>query len=327
MYHVVFFTASHEQIFDMINLLLEGNFSNVMFSSNRQQKELQSLDDIPVHPGYWYPHTWYINSLIFDPSSQQEVVEIPIYNSPEFTTSFNDINISLNKLSNQSRWSIFPWGGAKRFSGFGFLSSQRIIFDQFMFILSKIQKVNLISNYSVTDSISLHIHSILFKGYYHPAYRIWDICNCHIDLPLLITDLRFDEETFMTFGWEPAHYELKETFILGENRVLKVYQVLDKKSFESMCKLSTQEPETLLWVHSSTNLQELKNLLVESESDDSESDLKYLQKILSVTEWFYGIDRDRGDSGDSLFVARDSLLLSRFNEVHLDDGYQLISCF
>ncbi len=327
MYYIAFFTGGRDQIFEISTSFSQGKTTNVSIVNDQQRKPFQQLNDIPFHTGCWYPHSWHIHGQSLALFPQQKLIEIPTYTSPQFTTSFKHIDSVLNRLSTEYAWSIFPWGGAKRFSAFGFLSSDNDLYNWFINILSTTKQVDLISLYTVKSSLSDCAHAILLRGYHFPAYRLWEVCSCDIDVPLLITDLRFDDETFSTFEWGSPQYTLSKVFSLNNSQVLSVYQVLNQLSFELMCKLSTQEPETFIWVHSGTNLQELENLLRETEAYDSVSDLGHLQKILGTTEWFYGIDRDRADYGDSLFVARNNLLLNRFDNAILNDGCQLISCF
>jgi hypothetical protein len=340
MYYIAFFIDYRPLLIETLNSFLKDNLSDVWICVDQQENRLQSLDNLPIHSGYWYSQPWYIHGSFLTKSDAQNFPSIPVYTSSKHKTSFKEIDESLNWLSTKYSWSIFPWAGPKRFLSFGFLSKEPHLFDQFVKHLSSPlnQTGNLnnpqicntvISSYENTRYFSQLIKAILFSGYQKPALRLWDICRCEVTPLWLITDLLFDEETFSTFSWEEAKYQFIQSLTLRikPDRPLKVYQPLDRKSFESMCMLSTQEPDTFIFVPQGTDLEFLQNVLEKTENYNSYSDLIYLQDIISASRWFYGFDRDRVDYGNSLFVAQDSNLLHKFNELHWDDDYQLISCF
>jgi len=339
MYHIAFFIDYRPVLIEKINFFLNNNLSDVWICSGQQESQLQSLDNLPTSKGYWYSQPWYIHGSHLNESDTQNLPSSPVYTDPKHKTSLEEIDASLIRLSIKYSWSIFPWGGPKRFLSFGFLSKERHLCAQFINMFSTPLNVGkfhtdnscnrLISSYEVATDISQLIKAILFSGYYKSAWQIWDICQCDAALPWLITDLLFDQDIFSVFSWEVPQYEIIQSITLNTKptRPLRVYQPLDKMSFESMCMLSTQEPDTFICVPQNTNLISLHDVLSKTEDDNSYSDLTYIQDILSVTKWFYGFDRDRVDYGNCLFVAQDSNLLRKFNEIIQDDDYHLISCF
>jgi hypothetical protein len=340
MYYVAFFINYRSLLIEKLNFFLKKNLSDAWICNGQQESQLKSLDDLPTSKGYWYSQPWYIHGSRQNKFDTQNLPSIPIYTSSGHKTSFEEINATLNWLSIHYSWSIFPWGGPKRFLSFGFLSRERFLRDQFINMLftspNVVEEYNtayscntLVSSYEVTANFSQLIKAILFSGYHKPAWRLWDICKCDMTPPWLITDLLFDEDTFSIFSWEVAQYEFVQfmTLTIKPDQPLRVYKPLDKKSFESMCMLSTQEPDTFIFVPQDTDLISLQNVLTKTEDYNSYSDLVYLQDIISASRWFYGFDRDRVDYGNSLFVAQDSNLLREFNKLNWDDDYHLISCF
>lgn len=170
--------------------------------------------------------------------------------------------------------------------------------------------------------------AILLSGYHEPAGRLWNVCDCDITPPWLVTDL-FDDDSFLMLEREPTKYKFIQqlTVTAASKRPLGIYEPLNEYSFESMCLLSFYEPDTLVFVPQGTDLEKLQRLLVETEGCNSYSDLIYLQEILSTTQWFYGLARDRVDYGDSLFVSQNNGLLQKFDRLNRDDGYRLLACF
>jgi hypothetical protein len=174
------------------------------------------------------------------------------------------------------------------------------------------------------------INAILCSGYELPAKKLWDVCNCDRSSLWLITDLIFDKETFSIFDWGTPEYELiaRITLDLENSRPLGVYQPLNRKSFDSMCKLVRQQPDTLICLPKDTNLEEIKALLSKTENLNSCSDLLHLRSVLSTVKWFYGFDRDWADYGYSWFVSRDSKTLLKFDEMNRsENSYKLLSVF
>ncbi|MBW4510356.1 MAG: hypothetical protein KME64_28140 [Scytonematopsis contorta HA4267-MV1] len=340
MYHIAFFTDYRPLLVEKLNSFLKNNLSDVWICEGQQESRLQSLDDLPTSRGYWYSQPWYIHGSRLNKCDTQNFPSIPVYTNPQYKTSFEKIDAALNWLSTYYSWSIFPWAGPKRFLSFGFLSRERSLHDQFINAsftpLNVGEKFNnaypyntLVSSYEVTTNFSQLIKAILFNGYYKTAWRLWDICKCDVTPPWLITDLLFDDDIFSVFSWEEAKYEFIQslTLTIKPERPLGVYQPLDRKSFESMCRLSTQEPDTFIYVPQDTNLEKLKTLLIKTENNHSYSDLVYLQEILGVTKWFYGLDRDRVDYGNSIFVAQNNTKLQQFNGINEDDDYCLLASF
>jgi len=334
MYYIALFVEYPSLLKEKLSSFLQNNFSNIWICKDQQESPLQSLEDLPDHSGYWYPQSWYIYSPRIDTARVQKLLKFPLYNGAKFKTSFEEIDYAFSSLSTNYLWSIFPWGGSRRFLSFGFLSRERHLCEQFVnassSFLSAAGKGNiLISNYQVTASFSQLIKAILFDGYDRPASRLWDVCNCDATPPWLITNI-FDEEIFSIFDWGgvPEYTFINSLESTGEYiEPLGIYEPLNKKSFQIMCMLSFQDPNTLLWIPQGMDLEKLRNLLNDIEDDNSCSDLKYIREILSVTPWFYGLDRDRSDHGNSLFIAQDNNLLHKFNELEQNDNYRLISCF
>jgi hypothetical protein len=336
MYYLSFFIDRCNLLRDRLNCFLNNDLSNTwIYSENRDETPLESLDDVPTYAYSCYSQSWYIHGSFLKPDTLITRVNFPLYNGPNFQTSFAEIDRFFKWLSLNYLWSVFPWGGPRLFSAFVFLSRERHLLDRFINSSSMATSTRAltylvpienraIASYEVVNNFSESMQALLFSGYYKPAARLWNLCQGELKPPLLITDV-FDEEIFSIFSWYPAKYKTIDCITI--NRGIGIYQPLDRKSFGSMCQLTLQEPDTLIIVPQGTNLRNLENLLFQTEDYNSYSDLIYFQKILATTEWFYGLDRDRVDYGHSFFVARDNVLLHRFAQLDLNDSYKLISCF
>ncbi|KAF3889300.1 MULTISPECIES: hypothetical protein [Nostocales] len=341
MYYLVLFIDYRPFLVEKINKFINTISSDVFICNEQGESHLNSVDYIPSHQGQSYSHPWYIHGDRLVQQNSHSSFNLPILRcgSPKYKISFNEIDEFLDFLSTNYSWSIFPFAGPRRFLSFGFISREQTLRDYFLNLTPNVWDVEskfgtllsshlLIASYEVDSKFSLSAKAILFGGYYEPAERLWNVCECNITPPWLITDLLYDD-TFLTIGRESVEYKFIQQLAIppGNDRPLGVYQPLNQYSFESMCLLSFREPDTLVFVPQGTDLEKLQSLLVKTEGCNSYSDLIYLHDILLTTQWFYGLDRDRVDYGHSIFVAQDNTLLQKFNSLNWDDDYYLLACF
>ncbi|MUG93099.1 hypothetical protein F7734_11880 [Scytonema sp. UIC 10036] len=339
-YYLTLFIDYRPFLIKKIHEFLKKTSSHIFICNKQGKSQLTSLEHIPSHQGYFYSQPWYIHGdrVIQEKLDLSFNAPIPAYSGPKYKTSFDEIDEFLNFLSTNYSWSIFPFAGPKRFLCYGFISREQNLRNLFLDVTLNVGNVEskygiipsthfFIKSYDVTSKMSSLATAILLSGYHEPASRLWNVCDCDITPPWLVTDL-FDDDSFLMLEREPVEYKFIQQLVTADsNQPLGIYQPLNEYSFESMCLLSFREPDTLVFVPQGTDLEKLQSLLVKTESCYSYSDLIYLEDILSTTQWFYGLDRDRVDYGDSLFVSQNNTLLQKFDRLGRNDGYRLLGCF
>ena len=334
-------TATFINHFQFLELKLQAyvinSSCNAWINIFQQDKPLESLDILPKHFNFKYSDIWYIHGGFLD-HSRYSSSNLILYDGPNFSENFENIDNQFMWFSENFLWSIFPWGGPRNFLSFCFLSKDKKIFNEFLncnsFIMDQVNECNIdfissqtISSYEIETRFSRSIQAIIFSGYHEPAFRLWDVCNCDVNHPWFITDFLIDEDTFPILSLPIPEYKILFSIDRDNDTPLKVYQPLNKESFESLCKLTSQEPDTMIFVSPDTDVVKLKDLLMNIENEQSYSDLNRIQDILNTTNWFYGLNRDRVDYGISLFVSRENNLLHSFDQINRNDGYCLLSCF
>ncbi|MGK7899092.1 MAG: hypothetical protein AB4372_37110 [Xenococcus sp. (in: cyanobacteria)] len=106
----------------------------------------------------------------------------------------------LSWLSNNSSWSIIPWGGDDaRFDSFVFICNNKLLCDLFINISSNIMDMKgvayiprtnlLISKYDVSDQFSNSTQAIAFHQNKNIGNRVWSSCECEKSSPWIITTL------------------------------------------------------------------------------------------------------------------------------------------
>jgi hypothetical protein len=109
---------------------------------------------------------------------------------------------------------------------------------------------------------------------------------------------------------------------------LAVIQLKTKESFNDFCRDHiNSESDVLFVVPQGVNLVQLIKLIPKIERQDSMNyDFEYINDILTITQWFYGINRSRRDTKHSLFMSNNNELLNKLDSLIVDDDYCLISC-
>lgn len=109
---------------------------------------------------------------------------------------------------------------------------------------------------------------------------------------------------------------------------LAVIQLKTKESFNNFCREHiNSERDVLFVVPQGVNLVQLIKLIPKIERQDSMNyDFEYINDILTITQWFYGINRSRCDTKHSLFMSNNNELLNKLDSLIVDDDYCLISC-
>lgn len=252
-------------------------------------------------------------------------------------------------------------------SSFVFISSNKKLFDKFLNsyfntidITSRfgniIPQCNLlISNYKIKKNFSQVATGILIEDdFEQPGSIIWDACQNDLFTPLVISEVNFDGDNISDFynieKPNPESPIYRDRANINRLTVIDVYirypsyndyqkkifgvdRVLDRQSFIEICKSIRQGTETLLFVPDNIEINQLKILLTKLEALEGYykySDLSYMQDILKTTEWFYGLNRNNVDVGDnsySLFIARNSKLIHKIDELNTNGQHKLISFF
>lgn len=331
MNRIVFFSDSHlERKGGVIDFLLD-KFPSIWVSSAEETKEIESIDELSKESGYWHRKHWLISGSCPQKEKQEFVEDWFLQKEPEFNISLEEIESKIDFLAKKYEWLLFSWGGISPFSAFGFLSSDRSISEQVASLYSYRNKSNsLISNYTFdTLNFTHSIHSVLMGGYHASAYPLWDIRGSDSETLWMVTDLVISDDFSVFDWWTPSGYKLVEHLYAeaSPQENLYIYEISTEESFRSMCLLSSQEPRTLVFVPSNTNLLALRRLFCETEKHNGFPDLVLLEEILRNSEWFLGLDRDRADYGYSLLVARDNKIIRRFSAASQKYDFRVMACF
>ncbi|MGB3518333.1 MAG: hypothetical protein WBA43_17875 [Elainellaceae cyanobacterium] len=353
MNHVAFFTNPWlPQEKGILNFLIRSS-TDVWIHDSSGEKKLESIEDIVEGSEYWHYHPWFVHGPCLNDNSLNKPLSLFSQRTPQFSMSLEIIDFELSCLSNKYEWVFFPWGGVKRFLSLGFMSNNQDLFNRVIARSSNYQR--LISNYVFKhERLSHLIHSVLLGGYFQTAYPLWDICSSTENTLWVVTETSFSRGLSVHEWWSSKGYELIDSLPMPiENSdALNIYEVTTKETFKSMCHLASQMPDTLIFIPPHTDLGKLSRLLEKTENvsafadskyynnssislksmecnDNSYSDLFHLKHILETVEWFFGIDRDMADYGNSFFVARDNKLIRRFSESlqYQSSESRLISCF
>ncbi|MBP0001689.1 MAG: hypothetical protein J7641_22315 [Cyanobacteria bacterium SID2] len=330
MYSIAFF-LNHQTISrESIVLSLVNLFSEVWLCGIQDRKKINSQKDLSEASAYFDSKCWYIHGQILE-DTLSYFPKIFIKKDVFFKSSLEEVEIEFQNISSQYTWIFFSWGyPIPPFSSFGFLSKNRSFHNQFIDLFSGLyDRKYIISTYERISSITDSIRSIILGDYAEQAHPIWELFDCKNNTLLAITELWLDKDYSIYTWWNPSGITwikpLKLT--IEYPSFLQVYRISNKSSLVSMCMLETQQPNTLIFVPETANLKELEKFLSKTEDRKHYSDLIYLQDILRATQWFYGVGRDLSDLGISLLAARDPKRLQRFDSLHDNPDYRLISCF
>lgn len=353
MNYIAFFTNPRMSKKEGIIDFLIRSSTDAWICDSFGERKIESTEDLLEDEEYWRYQPWYVHGPCLNDDSLENPLSLFLQRTPTFSTSLETIDDELSSLSKKYEWVFFPWGGFKRFLSVGFTSNNQDLFSQVLANSASHQR--LISNYVFNpERLSHLIHSILLGGYFQTAYPLWDICTETEETLWLVTEMSFSRGLSVHEWWSSEGYELIDSLPMPiENSdALNIYEVTTKETFKSMCHLASQMPDTLTFIPPHTDLGNLSRLLEKTENvsafadskyynnssislksmecdDNSYSDLFHLKHILETVEWFFGIDRDMVDYGNSFFVARDNKLIRRFSDSlqYQSSESRLISCF
>lgn len=270
-------------------------------------------------------------------------------------------------LSINSQWSITVWGGVGDFKTLLFITNEVNLKDVFTRQLIKYNNIptDSINAYyldkkpivsEINDIIIRNVETKNFKNSCHTILfqesildigsRVWDACNFDKCSPWIVSmcgdPSSYDfyaqtspcdefDETYTSY-WDCADYT--PITVIHVNKIpVGVYKPKDKRSFMYMCQSIYQGNEDLLViVPSESNLDILVAILEKTEIigqyyNDVYSPLVNAVDIISLVEWFYGLNRCHGDEQYSLFSARDNVLVQEIDNLSRNDGYTFVSCF
>ena len=310
-YHIAFIVDS---------VLLEKEKMIEVLVGISQEMQISGADSFNLSNGWdrrqeWHSQDCHLFSCQFTDVSEASQPSVPpeqVHSSEAF---LRNIDLELRKTGNRYLWSFFPWSTARRFRSFVFLSKDKNIFETTVAHPSISR--HLISKYTFNGS-AFHnlLHSLLIRGDYVSAYPLWDACKSSEGTIWMVTDLVLDEDFSIHPWWVPYGHILVDRLDICTTEFrnpLYVYEISTRESFKAICRLTTQEPDTLVFVPSNTDINKLSELMRKIESDSSYSDLTYFQEILDTAEWFFGLGRDWSDHGNALFVSRQNELIQTFN--------------
>lgn len=312
-------------------LSLKNLFADIWVCGIQSKKKINSYEDLSDSSIYFDSKYWYIHGQTLKENTSSGFPNNFKKKDAFFRSSLKEIDMEFNDISYKYTWSFFSWGyPIEPLSCWGFLSKNQEYHDRFTdFFSSAYGNQYIISTYNCISNISSTIRSIILGDYAEQAYPIWELNNSYQKSLLMITNLHLDEDFSIYPWWDSSGLTWMTTLKLTIESpdTLQVYRISSKNSFMSMCMLDTQQPDTLIFVPETTNLEEIRRLLAKTEDYSNYSDLIYLQDILKTTPWFYGVGRDFSDLGISLLAAQDSKLLQRFDILNHNQDYRLISCF
>lgn len=354
MYYLAFFLHASSLLKQKLDCFIKINSLTAYFAHEGKDIPLKSSQDLPVFTTFEYPQSWFIHGRSLSQSSISFFPELPLLNG----TSLEKIDSIMSWFSSHYTWSILPWGGAgQRFNSFVFIGNERTLRNSFVeaatntmdvIDIAHIPQVNLfITSYDVPNKFQEIVQSIVFQeNLRETGSQFWDACNCGTTaLPWIVTTLfpQDEDDDEPPENWEQANYQLIDIleFTTLERRFpnvideqaherLGVYEPQDKESFVLMLQTHWTDPDTLIVVPKNTKLDKLIKILRQSEAHSyysSYSDLSLFQEFLELSDWFYGIDRDRNDYTYSLFISKNSALIRDINDLVQDNNYRAISFF
>lgn len=364
--YAAFFTDPHLPKKGEIIDFLISNLTDTWILDRDGEKKLKALDDIPKDIRYWHLQPWCMHGKYLSDKLPGFSISLFDQKKPEFNTNLDKIDTELSALSKKYDWILFPWGGLKPFLSIGFISNDKALFDKVKAHTSSSQR--LISSYAFNDGkLSQVAHSVLLESTYSSVYPLWDVCNGDENYLWMVTEMNLSQDSFEADWWIPDGCSLLVS--LGDfvdcDTDLCIYEIKTEESFKSICSLSQQllniSVSTMIFIPSRIDLHQLAELILKMEDwdasrdshfyreyydygkdatsvdsnsvrgreDYSFSDLAYLQEVISTVDWLFGVDRDRADYRNSLFVARDNHLLRKFTELtqQQDDKPRIIACF
>lgn len=350
MYYLAEFLNYPPLLEQKIGSFVKENALDCFLYYHEQDISLISSEYLSIFNNSQFTKPWFIHGSCLSKVPLNVISQLPLVSE----ISLEKIDTFISWFLNHYDWSIIPWGGSgKRFNCFAFISNKHYLRDSFIAASSNmmsiigvanIQRVNLfIASYDIPEAFS-HVARavILNEDLAETGTLIWNICNCTTEnLPLIVT-LLFpldEDDNEPPDCWEHANYRLinilefttKEKSFSGLPQRLGVYEPQDLESFIAMLQIHWSEPDTLIVVPNNTKFDSLSKLLEKTEAHSfysSCSDLSFFQEILDLSEWFYGVDRDRSDFKYSLFVSQNHQFIRQIdNFCQKNSNYHLISLF
>ncbi len=368
MYYLAFFVDYHPFFQEKIKswLLNHKKYACCVINEENNHKSIpidyllecskENLNYYYDEPWYSrYGKHWYIHSKDEEQSSISDRPNLlTIKKESSYQISLETIDNILECWANKYKWSILPWNNAIRFRSFVFISKDRKLKERFIGCSSNKIKIPflknkqhnlLISEYTVISNFSEVVNAIIFEENINTVGTIWDACNCERCPSWLITNIDFDEDSFL-YKYLDKYQKNELEINLKKSSSWRVYQPCDKSSFELVSRelilKSKRLDGTAFWIPQNTNLERLKHILADTESEStSYSDLSYLKDFLSVCEWLYGFGRDLTSPENyncSLFISRDSTIIREIDIFRQEENnifslnrhnyhYDLLACF
>jgi hypothetical protein len=263
MYSISFFLNHRTINRESIILSLENLFSDIWVCGTQSSKKINSYKDLSDSSIYFDSKYWYIHGQSLKENTSSNFPSNLIKKDVFFRSSLEEIDMELNDISHKYAWSFFSWGyPIEPLSCWSFLSENKAYHDRFIdFFSSAYGNQYIISTYNCVSNISNAIQSMILGNYAEQAYPIWEL-NDSQSL-FMITNLLLDEDFSIFPWWDSSGLTWMTTLRLAIEfpSVLQVYRISNRNSFMSMCMLDTQQPDTLIFVPETTNLEKLEKLL------------------------------------------------------------------
>ena len=351
MYYLAFFLNYQPFLEQKLTFLFSISHSSIYLNyddTNKRVNTWNNLYEIVSSPNL-------CNWLLY--SSSQKISSVFWHDLYLSRSYFNQIDLIFYWLSENSIWSIIPWGiRDKRANSFLFLSKDQSLRNLFVNSspntmdieeIAYIPQTNLlISQYDVPNNFSHSTQIFLSHQDKNVGNRLWNACDCNNNSPWVITTAYYEDEednVEPVFLWEKAaancQFIQNFDFTIQNQKMsigrfeVGVYQPNNRQLLVSLLRIESCEPDTLMVIPKNTNIELLKHLLSKTEGHplyETFSYLCYVEDILKTVEWFYLVDSTFAGYGDytySLFIARDNALIRKFNQLNIDDDYQFLSCF
>jgi hypothetical protein len=352
-YYTAEFLNYHPFLKQKLELFLshhEASFCLGDYCMTVTQKTWDYLSPASTMP---WPQNWFVHGSCL---TEFTLINTPLLSIPcADGATLLECNIILRWFSVNYDWAIIPWGGCtSRFNSFVFISANEFIRNSFVNICSnvvnniegsyaKMTDANLLINqYNIESEFSHHACCVLIKEVMQEVGNLlWQSCNLNsCNLPWVISYPMDDDDDDTPFGLvenEDFRYIATLEFTpeqaddLYSYERLGVYEPQCQDVLLTMLQLHWQDPDTLLVVANSTDLNLLTKLLKKTGhygASTSYSDLSSLQEILEMGEWFYELNADRNDYKYSMFASKNNQLISNIDSYCTsNNGYSSVTYF